>query len=169
MKVLDLQCAQHHVFEGWFGSEDDYQSQLTRGLLTCPMCGDASVSKKLSAPRLNLSTARGDRAAAGGASHATSEISSSAADVSAPTSAAAASGSATRSSSSSTNAAAMATASRTRWDTRVRDVQQEQGQERIHRNKLAFALYAQHQQAEAHRLLNNAGSVSTYYLLVFCC
>lgn len=56
MKVLDLQCAQHHVFEGWFGSEDDYQSQLTRGLLTCPMCGDASVTKKLSAPRLNLST-----------------------------------------------------------------------------------------------------------------
>ncbi len=54
MKVLDLQCAQHHVFEGWFGSEDDYQSQLTRGLLTCPMCGDASVTKKLSAPRLNL-------------------------------------------------------------------------------------------------------------------
>jgi len=55
MKVLDLQCAQHHVFEGWFGSEDDFQSQLTRGLLTCPMCGDVSVSKKLSAPRLNLS------------------------------------------------------------------------------------------------------------------
>ena len=54
MKVLDLQCAQHHVFEGWFGSEDDYQSQLTRGLLNCPMCGDAKVSKKLSAPRLNL-------------------------------------------------------------------------------------------------------------------
>ena len=54
MKVLDLQCAQHHVFEGWFGSEDDYQSQLTRGLLNCPMCGDANVSKKLSAPRLNL-------------------------------------------------------------------------------------------------------------------
>ena len=88
MKVLDLQCAQHHVFEGWFGSEDDYQSQLTRGLLTCPMCGDASVSKKLSAPRLNLSTARGDRVAAGGASQATAENSSSAADVSAPTSAA---------------------------------------------------------------------------------
>jgi hypothetical protein len=54
MKVLDLQCAQHHVFEGWFGSEDDFQSQLTRGLLNCPMCGDASVTKKLSAPRLNL-------------------------------------------------------------------------------------------------------------------
>ena len=84
MKVLDLQCAQHHVFEGWFGSEDDYQSQLIRGLLTCPMCGDASLSKKLSAPRLNLSTARGDRAAAGGASQATFENSSSADDVLAP-------------------------------------------------------------------------------------
>jgi hypothetical protein len=84
MKVLDLQCAQHHVFEGWFGSEDDYQSQLTRGLLTCPMCGDASVSKKLSAPRLNLSTARGDRAAAGGASQAASENAGSAADALAP-------------------------------------------------------------------------------------
>ena len=61
MKVLDLQCAQHHVFEGWFGSEDDFQSQLTRGLVTCPMCGDVSVTKKLSAPRLNLNTSRGDR------------------------------------------------------------------------------------------------------------
>lgn len=56
VKVLDLQCSQQHVFEGWFGSEDDYQSQLARGLLTCPMCGDASVTKKLSAPRLNLNT-----------------------------------------------------------------------------------------------------------------
>jgi hypothetical protein len=54
MKVLDLQCTQHHVFEGWFGSEEDFQSQLAQGLLTCPMCGDVHVSKKLSAPRLNL-------------------------------------------------------------------------------------------------------------------
>lgn len=63
MKVLDLQCSHSHVFEGWFGSEEDFQNQLTRGLLTCPMCGDASVSKKLSAPRLNLHTARGEREA----------------------------------------------------------------------------------------------------------
>jgi hypothetical protein len=76
MKVLDLQCAQHHVFEGWFGSEDDYQNQLARGLLNCPMCGDASVTKKLSAPRLNLSTTRGDRDAAGPVSQASSENSS---------------------------------------------------------------------------------------------
>jgi hypothetical protein len=61
VKVLDLQCGQYHVFEGWFGSEDDFQSQLTRGLVTCPMCGDARVSKMLSAPRLNLNTTRGER------------------------------------------------------------------------------------------------------------
>lgn len=54
MKVLDLKCAQQHVFEGWFASEDDFQSQHARGLVTCPMCGDASVDKQLSAPRLNL-------------------------------------------------------------------------------------------------------------------
>ncbi len=56
MKVLDLQCQQHHVFEGWFGSEDEFQSQLARGLVACPLCNDTAVSKKLSAPRLNLST-----------------------------------------------------------------------------------------------------------------
>ena len=54
MKVLDLQCAQAHGFEGWFGSEEDYASQLARGLVTCPLCGDTSITKKLSAPRLNL-------------------------------------------------------------------------------------------------------------------
>ena len=54
MKVLDLQCSAHHQFEGWFASEDDFQGQLGRGLVECPMCGDKAVTKKLSAPRLNL-------------------------------------------------------------------------------------------------------------------
>jgi hypothetical protein len=54
MKVLDLQCAHGHVFEGWFGSQEDYASQRDRGLLSCPICGDTRVEKKLSAPRLNL-------------------------------------------------------------------------------------------------------------------
>ncbi len=58
MKVLDLQCAAQHTFEGWFGSEDDFTDQRQRGLVECPFCGDADVSKKLSAPRLNLGAAR---------------------------------------------------------------------------------------------------------------
>ena len=58
MKVLDLECLHHHVFEGWFGSEEDFASQMQRGLVTCPLCGEASVTKKLSAPRLNLGSGR---------------------------------------------------------------------------------------------------------------
>ena len=61
MKVLDLRCAHHHAFEGWFASEDDFQGQLARGLVECPMCGDTTIVKMLSAPRLNL----GARAAPG--------------------------------------------------------------------------------------------------------
>ena len=54
MKVLDLHCAHAHSFEGWFSSEDDFQDQLARGLLECPLCGDKSITKLPSAPRLNL-------------------------------------------------------------------------------------------------------------------
>lgn len=59
MKVLDLQCAHLHIFEGWFASEDDFRDQLARGLLTCPVCNDKQVVKLLSAPRLNLGAADG--------------------------------------------------------------------------------------------------------------
>ncbi|MFN4118429.1 DUF1178 family protein [Acidovorax sp.] len=54
MKVLDLQCRQAHVFEGWFASEDDFQDQRRRGLVQCPLCADDQIEKRLSAPRLNL-------------------------------------------------------------------------------------------------------------------
>jgi hypothetical protein len=58
MKVLNLRCAHHHVFEGWFASEDDFQSQSERGLIECPLCADKTVAKLPSAPRLNVSGAR---------------------------------------------------------------------------------------------------------------
>lgn len=57
MKVLDLRCAHEHGFEGWFASEDDFQGQLARGLVECPVCGDKTITKSLSAPRLNLGAA----------------------------------------------------------------------------------------------------------------
>lgn len=63
MKVLNLRCAQGHGFEGWFASEDDFQAQQGRRLVSCPMCGDAQVDKLPSAPRLNLSGAREPRVA----------------------------------------------------------------------------------------------------------
>lgn len=64
MKVLDLHCRSEHVFEGWFASEEDFQSQLARGLVQCPLCGDEQVQKRLSAPRLNLRASASDRAPA---------------------------------------------------------------------------------------------------------
>jgi len=60
MKVLDLQCANGHDFEGWFASEDDFQAQLQQFMVECPMCGDHAVVKKLSAPRLSLASHRAD-------------------------------------------------------------------------------------------------------------
>src|SRR5690606_12641075 len=52
---FDLQCEQSHVFEGWFASAENYESQQARGLLSCPVCNSSQISKKLSAPRLNVS------------------------------------------------------------------------------------------------------------------
>jgi hypothetical protein len=54
MKVLNLQCAHQHSFEGWFASEDDFQSQLSRELIECPICESKRIDKMPSAPRLNF-------------------------------------------------------------------------------------------------------------------
>lgn len=54
MKVLDLRCSDGHGFEGWFASGDDFESQLSRGLIECPVCSSRSIAKLLSAPRLNM-------------------------------------------------------------------------------------------------------------------
>ena len=64
MKVLNLQCAHGHAFEGWFASHDDFESQRERGLVSCPVCNDAQVLKMPSAPRLNLGQAAEPAAAA---------------------------------------------------------------------------------------------------------
>ena len=50
MIVFDLHCEHGHRFEGWFGSSEDYESQLARGLVECPECGTKQVSKAPMAP-----------------------------------------------------------------------------------------------------------------------
>jgi hypothetical protein len=54
MKVFNLQCSAHHLFEGWFASDEDYASQVERGLMVCPLCADTTIQKLPSAPRLNF-------------------------------------------------------------------------------------------------------------------
>ncbi len=57
MKVFDLSCDAGHVFEGWFASQDDFDSQLTARNIGCPLCGSMTVDRRPSAPRLNLGAA----------------------------------------------------------------------------------------------------------------
>jgi hypothetical protein len=69
MKVFNLSCELGHAFEGWFASSEDFDSQLGRGLVECPVCGAKSVRKMPTAPRLNLSSA----SSPDGAAHAQRE------------------------------------------------------------------------------------------------
>ncbi len=53
MIVFDLKCgARNHVFEAWFGSGEDYEDQLGRGLVSCPLCGSLDIAKAAMAPRV---------------------------------------------------------------------------------------------------------------------
>ena len=45
-----LHCAVGHEFEGWFASSSDFDEQVVHGLLECPVCGAAEVSKQIMAP-----------------------------------------------------------------------------------------------------------------------
>jgi hypothetical protein len=48
--IFDLKCTSGHVFEAWFGSSADYETQKERGLVSCPLCGVADVEKAPMAP-----------------------------------------------------------------------------------------------------------------------
>jgi hypothetical protein len=63
MLVLNLACGLDHRFEGWFGSNDDFDSQLKRELIACPICASTRIQRLPSAPRLNIAHGRGDPAA----------------------------------------------------------------------------------------------------------
>ncbi|MEP7452065.1 DUF1178 family protein [Phyllobacterium sp. SB3] len=53
---FSLHCDHDHEFEGWFRSNDDFDSQVEKGLVTCPSCGSHKVGKALMAP--SVSTGR---------------------------------------------------------------------------------------------------------------
>lgn len=57
LKVFNLSCDQQHLFEGWFTSEEGFEKQSQRRLISCPICGSRTVKKFPSAPRLNLGSA----------------------------------------------------------------------------------------------------------------
>jgi hypothetical protein len=60
MIVFKLSCSHDHTFEGWFASADDVERQRESGLLACPVCDDAAITKLPSAPYINTGP-RGDK------------------------------------------------------------------------------------------------------------
>lgn len=52
MIVFDLRCGNAHVFEAWFASSAAFDDQCARSLLSCPVCGDGSISKAVMAPNI---------------------------------------------------------------------------------------------------------------------
>jgi hypothetical protein len=47
-----LACDNGHDFDSWFPSSASYDTQVERGLVSCPLCGSAHVTKQLMAPSL---------------------------------------------------------------------------------------------------------------------
>lgn len=53
MIVFDLQCLDGgETFEAWFRSSSDYEEQQAGGLVLCPVCRSANVTKAPMAPRV---------------------------------------------------------------------------------------------------------------------
>ena len=48
MIAYDLQCVNGHTFEGWFEDAKAYKDQEKKGLISCPVCNETSVSRILS-------------------------------------------------------------------------------------------------------------------------
>jgi len=51
--IYDFTCAAGHRFEGWFASSADCDSQLERGLVSCPHCDSLQVSRVPSAAHVH--------------------------------------------------------------------------------------------------------------------
>ncbi len=57
MIVYNLSCDKAHLFEGWFASADDFESQVHDEQIACPVCGSVDISRQLSAPYVNTGSA----------------------------------------------------------------------------------------------------------------
>ncbi|WP_304172004.1 DUF1178 family protein [Phenylobacterium aquaticum] len=55
-----LACDHAHEFEGWFGSSDDYDAQLAKGQVACPVCDSTAVAKQIMAPAVAGTKRKGE-------------------------------------------------------------------------------------------------------------
>ncbi|MBI2510296.1 MAG: DUF1178 family protein [Betaproteobacteria bacterium] len=45
MIVFELGCGNNHRFEGWFTSNDDFERQASKKLISCPLCGNSKIGR----------------------------------------------------------------------------------------------------------------------------
>ncbi len=50
MIKFSLVCDKDHEFEGWFGSNAEFDDQQKKNFVSCPVCGSTNVFKALMAP-----------------------------------------------------------------------------------------------------------------------
>lgn len=53
MILFNLKCAHDHRFEAWFANGQAYERLVEAGEITCPQCGDQSVTKAPMAPNIH--------------------------------------------------------------------------------------------------------------------
>lgn len=59
MIIYDLSCDNHHKFEGWFRSADDFEQQLQTHLVACPQCDSHTVRRIPSAIAISSHATKG--------------------------------------------------------------------------------------------------------------
>lgn len=52
MIVFDLKCSNGHEFEGWFASTEEYDQQIKKKQVICPICNSYKITKGLMAPNI---------------------------------------------------------------------------------------------------------------------
>jgi hypothetical protein len=57
MIVLNLSCSNSHRFEGWFASNEAFDVQAERQIISCPICGNDEIARLPSAPRVKRAPA----------------------------------------------------------------------------------------------------------------
>jgi hypothetical protein len=55
-----LKCDKGHTFDSWFKSSDAFDVLDAQGMINCAVCGSASVSKAIMAPRVATAEDRSD-------------------------------------------------------------------------------------------------------------
>lgn len=57
----DLKCGKDHDFDGWFQSAEGFDALRAAGLVTCSICGNPEVEKRIMAPAVRPARRAGEK------------------------------------------------------------------------------------------------------------